>query len=149
VSLYADDLIFTGNNEKMFIDFKNSMKSRFSMSDLGKMRFFLGVEVKQLDCEIFIHQQKYARELLVRFKMDQSNKVCSPIVPGNKLTKDENGRVVDATNYRQMIGCLMYLLATRPDLTFSVCLIARYMERPTEIHYAAAKKNYEISQRNH
>ncbi|MCI04191.1 hypothetical protein A2U01_0025235, partial [Trifolium medium] len=104
------------------------------------MRFFLGVEVKQLDCGIFIYQQKYAKEILVRFNMDQCNKVCIPIVPGNKLAKDENGKSVDATSYRQMIGCLMYLLATRPDLTFSVCLIARYMERHTEIHLAAAKR---------
>jgi hypothetical protein len=139
VSLYVDDLIFTRNSQ-MFDEFKNSMERKFSMTDLGKMRFFLGVEVKQLDCGIFIYQQKYAKELLVRFKMDQCNKVCSPIVPDNKLFKDENGKSVDATSYRQMIGSLMYLLATRPDLTFSVCLIARYMERPTEIHLAAAKR---------
>ncbi|PNX63399.1 putative copia-type protein, partial [Trifolium pratense] len=72
--------------------------------------------------------------------MDQCNKVCSPMVPGNKLIRDENGKFVDATNYRQMTGCLMYLLATRPDLTFSICLVARYMERPTEIHLAAIKR---------
>ncbi|GAU16044.1 hypothetical protein TSUD_339150 [Trifolium subterraneum] len=140
VSLYVDDLIFTGSNKKMFETFKNSMKSKFSMTDLGKMRFFLGVEVKQLDCGIFIYQQKYAKELLMRFHMEQCNTVCSPIVPGNKLTKDEGGKTVDVTNYRQVIGCLMYLLATRPDLTYSVCLIARYMERPTEAHLAAAKR---------
>jgi hypothetical protein len=140
VSLYFDDLIFTGNNEEMFERFKKSMKNEFAMTDLGKMRFFLGVEVKQLDCGIFINQQKYANEILERFNMSQCNKVCSPIVPGNKLTKDENGKLVNATSFRQMTGCLMYLLASRPDLTFSVCLIARYMERPTELHLAAAKR---------
>ncbi|PNX88851.1 copia-type polyprotein, partial [Trifolium pratense] len=119
VSLYVDDLIFTGSNEDMFEEFKTSMKSKFSMTDLGKMRFFLGVEVKQFNEGIFICQQKYAKELLLRFKMDQCNKVCSPMVPGNKLIRDENGKLIDATNYRQMTGCLMYLLATRPDLTFS------------------------------
>ncbi|CAJ2653663.1 unnamed protein product [Trifolium pratense] len=140
VSLYVDDLIFTGSNEVMFEEFKTSMKSKFSMTDLGKMRYFLGVEVKQFDGGIFICQQKYAKELLLRFKMDQCNKVCSPMVPGNKLIRDENGKLVDATNYRQMTCCLMYLLASRPDLTFSVCLVARYMERPTEIHLAAIKR---------
>ncbi|PNX80439.1 copia-type polyprotein [Trifolium pratense] len=139
VSLYVDDLIFTGSNEGMFEEFKTSMKSKFSMIDLGKMRFFLGVEVKQFSEGIFICQQKYVKELLLRFKMDQCNKVCSPMVPGNKLIRDENGKFVDATNYRQMTGCLMYLLATRPDLTFYICLVARYMERPTEIHLAAIK----------
>jgi hypothetical protein len=66
--------------------------------------------------------------------------VCNPIVPGNRLSKDESGKRVDATNFKQMVGCLMYLLATRPDLAYPVCLIARYMERPTEMHFAAAKR---------
>ncbi|GAU26636.1 hypothetical protein TSUD_102440 [Trifolium subterraneum] len=119
VSLYVDDLIFTGNNEEMFERFKKAMKNEFAMTYLGKMRFFLGVEVKQLDCGIFINQQKYANKILERFNTSQYNKVCSPIVPGNKLIKDENGKLVDATSFRQMTGCLMYLLASRPDLTFS------------------------------
>ncbi|XP_045802823.1 secreted RxLR effector protein 161-like [Trifolium pratense] len=72
--------------------------------------------------------------------MDQCNKVCSPMVHGNKLIRDENGKYVYATNYRQMTGCLMYLLATRHDLTFYVCLVAIYMERPTKIHLAAIKR---------
>ncbi|PNX96743.1 hypothetical protein L195_g019956 [Trifolium pratense] len=76
----------------------------------------------------------------MRFNMDQWNKVCRPMVHRNKLIKDENGRTIDATSYRQMIGYLIYPLATRSDLTFYVCLIARYMERPTEIHLAAAKR---------
>jgi hypothetical protein len=71
--------------------------------------------------------------------MEECNKVCSPIVPGSKLVKDENDKAIDATEYKRMIGCLMYLLATRPDLTFSVCLATRYMERPTEMHLATAK----------
>jgi hypothetical protein len=140
VSLYVDDLIYTGNNEEMFCEFRRSMKNKFAMTDLGKMRYFLGVEVKQVDNGILIYQQKYAQDILARFGMENCNSVCSPMVPGNKLIKDEGGKLVDATEYRQMIGCLMYLLATRPDLTFSVCLIARYMDRPTELHLAAAKR---------
>jgi hypothetical protein len=140
VSLYVDDLIYTGNDAAMFEEFKRSMKNKFDMTDLGKMRYFLGVEVRQCDSGIFIHQQKYAQEIISRFGMENCNKVCTPIVPGNKLTKDEGGKAVDSTKYRQLIGCLMYLLATRPDLAFSVCLIARYMEKPTELHLAAAKR---------
>ncbi|CAJ2658399.1 unnamed protein product [Trifolium pratense] len=140
VSIYVDDLIFTGSSALMFEEFKHSMERKFSMTDLGRMRFFLGVEVMQTDHGIFIYQQKYARDLLMRFNMAQCNSVNSPIVPGNKLTRDQDGSIVDATNYRQIIGCLMYLLATRPDLTFSVCLIARYMEKPKEAHLMAAKR---------
>ncbi|CAJ2640974.1 unnamed protein product [Trifolium pratense] len=112
VSLYVDDLIYTGNNSEMFEDFKHSMKKRFAMTDLGQMRYFLGVEVTQ----------------------------DNPIVPGCKLSKDEDGKQVDATKYKQIVGCLMYLLASRPDLAFSVCLIARYMDKPTDMHLTAAKR---------
>ncbi|GAU29997.1 hypothetical protein TSUD_160820 [Trifolium subterraneum] len=140
VSLYVDDLIYTGNDSKLFEDFKHSMQGKFAMTDLGKMRYFLGVEVTQSEHGIMISQQKYAKEILARFGMEACNSVGSPIVPGNKLTKDENGKLVDATKYKQMVGCLMYLLATRPDLAYSVCLIARYMDKPTEIHSAAAKR---------
>ncbi|CAJ2668206.1 unnamed protein product [Trifolium pratense] len=140
VSLYVDDLIYTGNDEEMFESFKRSMKSKFAMTDLGKMRYFLGVEIKQAEKGIFIYQQKYAQDILIRFGMENCNKVCSPIVTGCKLTKNEGGKLVNATEYRQMIGCLMYLLATRPDLAFSVCLVARYMDRPTELHLAAVKR---------
>ncbi|CAJ2647282.1 unnamed protein product [Trifolium pratense] len=140
VSLYVDDLIYTGNDDELIRDFKSSMKRNFAMTDLGKMSYFLGVEVTQNDRGIFINQQKYAAEILNRFNMDSCNFVCSPIVPGTKLFKDENGKCVDSTQFKQMVGCLMYLIATRPDLCYSVCLIARYMERPTEIHLAAAKR---------
>lgn len=140
VSLYVDDLIFTGSSEKMFEDFKQSMKRKFAMTDMGKMRFFLGVEVIQNDNGIFIHQKKYANDVLMRFDMSECNSVNSPIVPGNKLIKEADGKLVDATVYRQIIGCLMYLLATRPDMAYSVCLVARFMDKPKEVHLIAAKR---------
>jgi hypothetical protein len=140
VSLYVDDLIFTGNDEKVFADFKHSMKNNFAMTDLGRMKYFLGVEVKQDEKGIYINQQKYALEILKRFGLSECNSVCNPLVPGCKLKKDESGKASDSTKYKHMVGSLMYLLATRPDLAFSVCLVARYMERPTEIHVAAVKR---------
>jgi hypothetical protein len=138
--LYVDDLIYTGNDDELIDTFKRSMRERFAMTDLGKMKYFLGIEVSQTDQGIFIYQQKYASEILSRFGMEDCNGVCSPIVPGSKLVKDEKGRATDATLYKRMIGSLMYLLATRLDMTFSVCLAARYMERPTELHVAAVKR---------
>ncbi|PNX67455.1 copia-type polyprotein, partial [Trifolium pratense] len=72
--------------------------------------------------------------------MNDCNSLSNPKVPGSKLQKDETGQASNSTLYKQMVGCLMYLLATRPDLAFSVCLVARYMERPTEIHMAAVKR---------
>jgi hypothetical protein len=140
VSIYVDDLIFTRNDAYMMEEFKKSMKEKFAMTDLGRMKYFLGIEVRQDQQGIFIHQQKYGSEILKRFGMEDCNKVCSPIVTGSKLVKDETGKATDATLYKQMIGCLMYTLATRPDMAYSVWLAARYMERPTEMHVAAVKR---------
>ena len=136
-----DDLIFTGNDEDMFKSFKESMKKEFDMSDLGRMKYFLGVEVIQNSDGIFICQRKYAKEVLERFGMERSNLANNPIVPGCKLSKSGSGAVsVDATEYKQLVGSLLYLTATRPDLMYAVGLISRYMEKPTEMHLQAAKR---------
>jgi hypothetical protein len=140
VSLYVDDLIFTGNSESLFVKFKNSMKLEFDMTDLGKMKYFLGVEVLQNSDGIYISKKKYAKNVLERFGMEKSNSVKNPIVPGVKLMKDEEGAKVNATMYKQLVGSLMYLIATRPDLMYVVCLISRFMANPTEIHLQAAKR---------
>jgi len=79
-------------------------------------------------------QRKYAREILARFGMDRSNSVQNPIVPGTKLTKDEVGTKVDETLFKQVVGSLMYLTATRPDLMYGVSLISRFMSYPIESH---------------
>ena len=116
------------------------MKDEFDMTDLGKMRYFLGLEVLQRSDGIFISQKKYALEVLQRFGMDKSNSVHNPIVPGFKLMKDKGGVKVDKPYYKQVVGSLMYLTATRPDMMFVVSLISRYMENPTELHLQGAKR---------
>ncbi|PNY03537.1 copia-type polyprotein [Trifolium pratense] len=118
VSLYVDDLIYTRNDLHMMDEFKSLMQKEFSMTDLGKMKYFLGVEVIQSEEGICISQQKYATEILSRFGMEKCNSVSSPIVPGWKLDKDEGSEATDAREYKQIVGSLMYLLATRPDLAY-------------------------------
>ncbi|MCH97778.1 copia-type polyprotein, partial [Trifolium medium] len=88
----------------------------FEMTDLGMMKYFLGIEVVQSAAGIFICQKKYAQEVLERFKMDDCNPVQIPIVPGTKLTRDVEGTKIDNTYYKQMVGSLMYMTTTRPDL---------------------------------
>lgn len=148
VSLYVDELIYTGDDSEMFNSFKHSMQRNFAMTDLGKRRYFLGVEVKQCNEGIFINQHKYSTEILERFGMEKCNMVCNPIVTRSKLVKDENAKATDASKYKQIVGCLMYLLATKPDLAYSVCLVARYMERPTEMHLSAIKRILRYLERN-
>lgn len=91
---------------------------------------------------IFINQHKYAMDILRRFGMEDCNPVKNPIVPGQKLSKEGEGEgaAVDPTVFKQLIGSLRYLIVTRPDLTYSVNLVSRYMEEPREIHMLAAKR---------
>lgn len=91
VSLYDDDLIYTRNDDAMMREFKDSMMKEFYMSDLGKMRYFLGIKVQRLENGIFINQKKYAIDVLKRFRMEDCNVVLNPNVPGFKIAKDESG----------------------------------------------------------
>jgi hypothetical protein len=100
VSIYVDDLIYTGNDVGLMIEFKESMKEKFAMTDLGKTKYFLGIEVTQCEQGIFIQQHKYGLEVLKRFGMEDCNKVCSPIVPGCKLVKNEVGKAANLTEYK-------------------------------------------------
>ncbi|KZV47100.1 retrovirus-related Pol polyprotein from transposon TNT 1-94, partial [Dorcoceras hygrometricum] len=140
VCLYVDDLSFTGNDVSMFEDFKESMMVEFDMSDLGKMHYFLGIEVVQSTGGIFISQKKYIQELLCRFHMEKCNAANTPVELGLKLTRYCEGKKIDSTVFKQIVGSLMYLTATRPDIMYSVSLISRYMENPTEVHLLAAKR---------
>lgn len=124
----------------MIEGFKKSMMEEFSMTDLGRMKYFLGVEVIQDERGIFINQKKYAAEIIEKYGMERSNSVKNPIVPGQKLTKAGAGDPVDPTEFKQLIGSLRYLTTTRPDLIYSVNLVSRYIESPTEQHLLAAKR---------
>lgn len=140
ISLYVDDLIYTGNDEVMMKEFKESMMKEFEMSDMGKMKYFLGIEVMQFDGGIFVSQKKYVKEVLKRFGMSESNAVLNPIVPGFKIHRDDDGVKVDGSLFKQLVGSMIYLTATRPDVMYTVSLVSRYMSEPTELHLTAAKR---------
>jgi len=116
------------------------MMIEFEMSDLGMMHYFLGMEVVQSANGIFISQKKYVQDILDRFQMKDCNLVSTPTEFGLKLNKDHEGKKVDNTLYKQIVGSLMYLTTTRPDIMYSVSLISRYMENLTEMHLLAAKR---------
>ncbi|KAL0373689.1 UNVERIFIED_CONTAM: Retrovirus-related Pol polyprotein from transposon RE1 [Sesamum radiatum] len=140
VSLYVDDLIYTGNNEKMIHDFKEDMMKTFEMSDLGLMHFFLGIEINQEKERIFICQKKYTETLLKKFKMESCKIVTTPLVTGEKYKKEDGSEKVDGSIYRSLIGSLLYLTATRPDIMFATSLLSRFMQSPSQVHYGAAKR---------
>ena len=111
VVLYVDDLIFTGNDNFPIGEFKVAMKNEFEMIDLGLLKYFLRIEVKQIHDGIFISQEKYAGKILERFKMQNSKAAPTPTAVGLKLSKEDSSKRVDPTLYKSMVGSLMYLTA--------------------------------------
>jgi transposase InsO family protein len=138
--LYVDDLILTGSDSKLLNHVKTSLKKKFEMTDLGFLHYFLGLQVLQTNEGIFLSQSKYACDLLRRFHMDDCKPAPSPFHSGVKLSATCTSPEVDATLYRQLVGSLLYLTHTRPDLSFAVGLVARYMQTPHESHWKAAKR---------
>ena len=135
-----DDLLVTGSNEELVRKFKEDMKKIFEMTDLGEMTYFLGIEIKQKNGEVLICQKKYAKEILKKFRMDECKSVDTPMCQKGKLSKRDEAEPVDETFYRSIIGCLMYLTATRPDILYSVSLLSRFTNCATETHLIAAKR---------
>jgi hypothetical protein len=135
----VDDLIITGSDQQEIEKFKSEMKKLFSMSDLGLLSFYLGIEVHQNADGISICQAAYARKLLEKSKMVGCNPCQVPMEPRFKLSKVSTAPPVDATEYRSIVGSLRYLVHTRPDICFAVGYISRFMEAPTSEHLAAVK----------
>jgi len=140
VSLYVDDLLVTGDDTKLIDEFKQEMMQAFEMTDLGLMTYFLGIEIKQGENQVFICQRKYAKEILRKFQMDECKAVSTPMNQREKFIKEDGADKVDEGYYRSLIGCLMYLTTTRPDIIFAVSLLSRFMHCASEVHLRAAKR---------
>ncbi|GJY54346.1 retrovirus-related pol polyprotein from transposon TNT 1-94 [Tanacetum coccineum] len=140
IQIYVDDIIFASTNTAMCTEFSNQMTTKFKMSMMGQMSFFLGLQISQSPRGIFINQSKYASEIVKKYGMISTDSVDTPLVEKSKLDEDLQGKQVDATLYRCMIGSLMYLTSSRPDLIHVVCLCARYQAKPTEKHLQAVKR---------
>ena len=140
VQVYVDDIIFGSTNPSLCEEFSKHMHSEFEMSLMGELQFFLGLQVKQHKDGFFINQEKYVKELLKRFQFEQAKPASTPMSTSIKLENDEKGKPVDAKHFRGMIGSLLYLTTSRPDIQFSVCLCARYQSSPKESHLIAVKR---------
>ena len=116
------------------------MKKEFEMSMLGELKFFLGLQVSQSKKGIFISQTKYIKEMLKKFRMEESKHVSTHMVIGCKLSKDDESLEVDHTMYRSIIGSLLYVTTTRPDIMQTIGLVSRFQSSPKETHVAAVKR---------
>ncbi|GKC24347.1 retrovirus-related pol polyprotein from transposon TNT 1-94 [Tanacetum coccineum] len=132
VQIYVDDIIFASTDPKDYDRFSNEMSSKFQMSMMGQISFFLGLQISQNPRGIFINQSKYAnKDLKKKFDLHKSNPVDTPMVERTKLDEDLSGIPVDQTQYRSMIGSLMYLTASRPDLVYFAVVSSLWYPKDT------------------
>ncbi|GJQ98352.1 putative ribonuclease H-like domain-containing protein [Tanacetum coccineum] len=140
VQVYVDDIIFWSTKKSLCVEFEQMMHKRFQMSSMGELTFFLGLQVKQKVDGIFISQDKYVADILKKFDFVIIKTASTPIETNKALLKDEEAEDVDVYLYRSMIGSLMYLTASRPDIMFAVCACARFQVTPKVSHLHAVKR---------
>jgi hypothetical protein len=140
VQVYVDDIVFGGSSHSLVARFAKDMSKEFEMSMMGELQFFLGLQIKQAKEGTFVHQAKYTKDILKKFKMDDSKPLSTPMSMTTTLDVNEDREPVDQKEYWSMISSLLYLTATRPDIQFSVCLCARCQASPRTSHRQAVKR---------
>nr|GFA42459.1 hypothetical protein [Tanacetum cinerariifolium] len=138
--VYVDDIIFGSSNPQLCREFEALMHEKFQMSVMGELTFFLGLQVLQKKDGIFFSQDKYVDDILKKFGYSDVKSANTPMDKENPWGKDGLGKDVELYLYRSMIGSLMYLIASRPDIMFAVCAYARHQVTPKECHLHAVKR---------
>jgi hypothetical protein len=139
VQVYVDDIIFGGSSNSLVARVAEDISREFEMSKMGELQFFLGLQIKQSKEGTFVHQAKYAKDIVRKLKMEDSMAMAMPMSTTATLDADEEGEHVDQKEYQSMIGSL-YVTATRPDIQFSVCLCIRFKASPRTSHRQAVKR---------
>ncbi|KAK1616000.1 hypothetical protein QYE76_021517, partial [Lolium multiflorum] len=138
--IYVDDIIFGGTNPNHNKAFELLMTRKFEMSMMGELKFFLGFQVRQLAKGTFISQEKYVKDMLKKFNMTNASPMKTPMPVKGQLGSCDGEKDVDIKVYRSMIGSLLYLCASRPDIMLSVGMCARFQSAPKESHLVAVKR---------
>ncbi|KAJ8625896.1 hypothetical protein MRB53_019203 [Persea americana] len=120
--------------------FKESMMQQFEMTDLGRLKYFLGLEISQDESGIFMSQKKYATELLKKFNIRFEDGAKTPMNTGEKLQKEDGTGKGNEKEFRSLVGGLNYLTHSRPDIMYSVSMVSRFMHAPSKQHVGAAKR---------
>ncbi|GJS18628.1 putative ribonuclease H-like domain-containing protein [Tanacetum coccineum] len=140
VQVYVDDIIFGSTNKELCTAFEKLMKDKFQMSSIGELTFFLGLQVQQKEDGIFISQDKYVADILKKFNYTDVKSASTPVDLEKPLVKDGDANDVDVHLYSSMIGSLMYLTASRPDIMFAVCACARFQVTLKTSHLLVVKR---------
>jgi hypothetical protein len=132
--IYVDDTIFGSTNKSTCEEFSRIMIQKIEMYMMEELKYFLGFQVKQLQDGTFISQTKYIQDILNKFGMKDAKPIKTPMGTNGHLDLDTGGKSIDQKVYRSMIGSLLYLCASRPDIMLSVCMCARFQVDPKEVH---------------
>ena len=138
--IYVDDIVFGATSSNIALSFVEEMKTEFKKSMVGELTFFLGLQIRQLKDAIFLSQSKYAREVVKKFILEFSKHSRTPMSTTTKLGKDASGKDVEQKLYRSMIGSLLYLTASHPDISFSVGACVKYQANPKKSHLMYIKR---------
>ena len=135
--VYVDDIILTGDHVTEMDRLKKSLALEFEIKDLGSLRYFLGMEVARSKRGIVVSQRKYILDLLKETGMSGCRSADTPIDPNQKLGDTKDGNLVNTTQYQKLVGKLIYLSHTRPDIAFAVSIVSQFMHSPYEVHLEA------------
>jgi hypothetical protein len=140
IEVYVDDIIFGSDDDRMSQKFSRDMQNEFEMSFLGELNLFLGLQICQCDKGIFISQTKYIREMLKKFGMEDCKPMSTPMQTSCKLSKDDESKDADQRLYRSMIGILLYVTTSRPDVMQAVGQVVIFQATPKETHVMEVKR---------
>ncbi|KAK8914629.1 hypothetical protein KSP39_PZI023850 [Platanthera zijinensis] len=138
--IYVDDLLITGSDAIGIATIKEKLQAEFEMTDLGHVKYFLGMQIARNNLGILITQTKYSDDLLIKFNMEAAKPASTPMAAGEKFMKEDGEEKVNEEEYRSLVGSLIYLTNTRPDIEFAVSIVSRFMHSPSIKHLAAAKR---------
>ena len=134
--LYVDDMIITGDDSEYIAFVKARLSEQFLMSDLGPLRYFLGIEVSSTSDSIYLSQEKYVQDLLARSCLIDHRTFETPIELNVQLRATDGKPLTDPTRYRHIVGSLVYLAVTRPDISYAVHILSQFVSSPTHVHYS-------------
>ncbi|XP_050919610.1 uncharacterized mitochondrial protein AtMg00810-like [Lathyrus oleraceus] len=137
--LYVDDMIITGSNNASIQSLKQLLQASFHMKDLGNLHYFLGLEVHSTSKGIFLHQHKYATNLIYMAGLQSANPVDTPLEVNVKYLRDDGDLLPDPLLYRQLVGNLNYLIITLLDISFAVQQVSQFMHSPRHLHLATVR----------
>ncbi len=144
IVIYVDDSIIIGDSDEDVFDLKKLLKQKFKIKDLGELRYFLGIEVIQSSKGIWLLQRQYALNKLSEYGMTGCKPISIPMVQNVKLSANEGDLVEDTTMYKFIVGSLIYMTITRPDLSYVVGVVSQFMQTPPKPHLDAMKGHTKV-----